>query len=113
MLSDCLQVLSIAVVSGAEVNPVVSFSCFNGFLPLVCGLIELVQKVVAFASLVQLLCVLLKGEDTSSLLAPRVLWASIEAEGHSTHCTYEYFSYASDAINATIIQSGGLTNEYT
>lgn len=73
MISNCLQVLSIVVVSGAEVNPVMSFSCFNGFLPLVSGLIELVQKVVAFASLVQSLCVLLKGEDTSSSLAPLVL----------------------------------------
>lgn len=90
-----------------------SFSCFNGFLPLVSGLIELVQKVIAFASLVQSLCVLLKGEDTSSSLAPLVLQVSIQAEGHNRHCTDKYFSYAGNATNVTITQAGGLTNYCT
>ncbi|RLV94074.1 hypothetical protein DV515_00013282 [Chloebia gouldiae] len=62
LLPGCLQVLRIVVVGGAQVDPVMSLGCFDGFLPLVGGLVELVQEVISFAILVQLLCVLLGGE---------------------------------------------------
>lgn len=60
MLPRCLQVLGVVVVGGAQVDAVVGLGRLDGFLPLVGGLVELVQEVITFASLVQLLCVLLE-----------------------------------------------------
>lgn len=55
-----LQVLGVVVVGGAQVDAVLVFGDFYGFLPLTGGPVELVEKVVALAFLVQLLSLLLK-----------------------------------------------------
>lgn len=72
--------LGVVVVGGAQVDPVVSLGRFDGFLPLVGGLVELVQEVIAFAGLVQLLCILLGEERPKSPSALSTLRVS-----HSRH----------------------------
>lgn len=56
--------LGVVVVGGAQVHTITGLGDFGGFLPLAGGLVELVEKVVAPAFLVQLLSLLLKKRST-------------------------------------------------
>lgn len=64
--------LGVVVVGRAQVDAVLEFGDFYGFLPLTGGLVELVEKVIALAFLVQLLGLLLKGGAYTS--AQLLLW---------------------------------------
>lgn len=101
LLAGCLQVLGIVVVGGAQVNPVMSLGCFDGFLPLVGGLVELVQEVIASAILVQPLCVLLGGEEHPKSrqpqprcmsVTPGTSWSSLLMQGIAMQLKQQPFS---------------------